>query len=298
MSRVCAASTQWYEFPVRLRKRLKSRVNTPLPSQERNTIPTGQTMFAPVCAKLTWGNHFCFFLAFPLAFFGVNGFGGVLSAFPIPRRKRSSAPGSSSTSGLFLDFGDMVIGPDGQSSDPVAIVFNVGRAVAIQNYAAIEHSLCFFMAHLMGTSAQVSSIIFFRIINTKSRNKILEDLIKMKIPSYLEYWKSMLKLIRKLDTKRNEIVHWTAMTHLGPSITMTLKPPDFWNRTGDAEVTISDMREFAETCNFVSRSINMFNIVIFQGGSSQQESWLQIFQQQVIYPPPDNHLLSPKRPKP
>lgn len=38
-----------------------------------------------------------FFVCF---FFGVNGFGGVFNAFPNPRMKRSSAPGSSSIFGL------------------------------------------------------------------------------------------------------------------------------------------------------------------------------------------------------
>jgi hypothetical protein len=245
--------------------------------------------------------HFFDRLPFAIGFFfvGVNGFGGVLSALPIPRMKRSSAPGSSSIFGLSLDLADMVIAPDGQNDTGIKLLITVGRGTAIQNYAALEHTLCMLMANLMGTSVQISSVIFFRIINTRSRNKILDDLMKLRTTGYEEYWKSLLKLIRKVDSTRNEIVHWTAVTNINPpSISMTLRPPDFWNRDSATELGIADLQEFSDKCNFINRSLAMFNVVVFNQGGTGHGPWFEIFRQQAVYPPPSTHPLFQKPPTP
>lgn len=190
----------------------------------------------------------------------------------------------------------MVIGPDGQTDEGAKLLFTVGRGTAIQNYAALEHSLCFLMAYLMGTSVQVSSIVFFRIINTRSRTKILSDLVRLKIPQYQDYWKSMFKLLRSIDETRNKIVHWTAVTKIDPpAIRLSLRPPDFWNGENATEIGVQELMVFANTCNFIQQSVNVFNLAIFQGGVPNQASWLEVFQQPVVYPPPSHHPLASKQ---
>src|SRR5713226_3942653 len=139
------------------------------------------------------------------------------------------------------------------------------RSGAIEAYAALEQSLNGLLAHLLGTTYDIAGIIFFRIVNSHSRNIILEELFrKYYKEQYSDYWNSFLKFIRPLDQERNEIVHWYTIIEVGSadeSITVSAKliPPNFWNfRPETKSHTIKTLQDFSAKCDFASRFINMF----------------------------------------
>ncbi len=106
------------------------------------------------------------------------------------------------------------------------------RGKAIQAYANLEQSLCFFLGSLADISPEVAAIIFFRIVNTGARTVILEKLLqKRHNDSYHDYWHSFEKLLRQTDQERNEIIHWNAVISVNRqdgSSELTLMPPNIF----------------------------------------------------------------------
>jgi hypothetical protein len=93
------------------------------------------------------------------------------------------------------------------------------RAVSIQSYATLEFSLCTLFALFLGIPIETASIVFFRITNTHSRNRILGDLCEKKLQDqYSKFLDSAISIVRGLDQRRNEIVHW----HLVQEINLDL----------------------------------------------------------------------------
>ena len=175
----------------------------------------------------------------------------------------------------------------------------IARAGAIQAYASVESSISMLFATLLGTDFETAGIVFFRIVNTRARVVILEDLLEKRHKDrYATYWNSMVKLIRSLDAKRNEIVHWHLAHNLHiegdrPTAHFTLIPPNFWTKTDVKTLTPNDLIEFSRKCDFVSRSLVMF-FVMLTNRLPEPSPWLEIFQQPAAYPPPDNHPLARK----
>jgi RecB family exonuclease len=98
-------------------------------------------------------------------------------------------------------------------------VFLVARANAIQAYAKLEFSLSIVFSRLLGTQPDIAGLVFFRITNTYQRNGILEDLKKHRFGNeYNLFWNSIMKIIRQIDQRRNEIVHWHVVNDLSPRI--------------------------------------------------------------------------------
>jgi hypothetical protein len=95
----------------------------------------------------------------------------------------------------------------------------LSRALAIQAYATLEFSLSTIFAQWLGTSVDVAGLVFFRITNTHARNRILDDLKKKRLESnYNLFWNSLLSLIRTIDQRRNEIVHWHIVNNIDLSV--------------------------------------------------------------------------------
>ena len=174
------------------------------------------------------------------------------------------------------------------------------RSNAINDYARVELSLAMLLAQVLGVDMEAAGIIFFRIINTRSRNIILRQLLKKRFgDKYKTFWKSMEKLLRKIDQKRNEVVHWHVAHKLemgkGPDAAseFELNPPNFWARDrSDAAHTPESLLSFSKECDFTCRLLNMFVMYISGNlGNADSGPWPEIFQQQVVYPPPRNHPL-------
>jgi hypothetical protein len=178
--------------------------------------------------------------------------------------------------------------------------FMIARANAIELYASIEQSMASMLAQLLKTDAELAGIVFFRIVNARSRNVIFESLFKKRFgQQYGEYWTSLSKIIRTLDDTRNQIIHWHVAHHLSvsadgvPTSAFALIPPNFWALTETSpQIRIDDLLNFTAKCDFVYRSINMLGLELMgklDGGTA--ETWREIFREPAVYPPPDTHPL-------
>jgi hypothetical protein len=191
---------------------------------------------------------------------------------------------------------------------PIAPDLQIARANAIQAYANMEQSLCTLFAYLLATVPEKAGVVFFRITNTNSRNNILSSLLGLMHESRFDaFWYGaqgqlgILKLIRQLDQRRNEIVHWHVVDNIDlekQTRQQTLAPPNFWalaKNMGSA-ISITDLVEFCTKADFVQRLLIMFWVIQTQPATNlpepERQTWLDIFARPIAYPPPDTHPLS------
>jgi hypothetical protein len=187
--------------------------------------------------------------------------------------------------------------------------FHALRAQAIEQYANVEQSLASLFSALLGTTPDKGGVVFFRITNASSRNKMITALLKKSQGDrYDAFWHGtkagdgLLLLIRHLDQARNEIVHWHMVHKIYPredgGITRmrALSPPNFWNMTaGTRSIDVGQLIAFIEKADFVHRALNIFHALITESNLSvwaAEIPWQQIFEQPIAYPPPDTHPLS------
>lgn len=178
----------------------------------------------------------------------------------------------------------------------------MARSKAIQAYAGLEQCLCLLFAQLLETRVDLAGIAFFKLTNTRARNRILEDLMKKRCGPESKPWRSsFIKRVGTIDQRRNEIVHWQVSINVAPpTVECRLIPHVYWDMTeASPHHNPTTLTAFKDECDFLSRSVNMF--VMATLGSHQfaaRETWLQIFREEVAYPPPHNHPLcrTPKEP--
>jgi hypothetical protein len=191
--------------------------------------------------------------------------------------------------------------------------FQMARSLAIEAYARLESSLSRLLAALLGTNYSKASIVYFSLLNTRSRNSMFESLIAATHgDKYDVHWNGragqpgvprasgLLALIRLLDDERNQIVHWHTIQDLTGTSTNgeKLAKPEFWFRDPQGTPNFMGSAElwaFARKAEFVSRSVNMFTLLTSGQHLTEEakQTWPQIFQQPVPYPPSDTHPLSP-----
>jgi hypothetical protein len=195
--------------------------------------------------------------------------------------------------------------------DPPAVTLQVARALAIEEYANLESALSRLLANLLGTSFAKASIVFFSLLNTRARSAMFESLIAaVHGDKYRTFWlgqrgqpgiprtNGLLALIRQVDQERNHVVHWHTIQASDRS-SEQLMMPEFWFRDPyNAEPTsigVPELQAFIAKTSFVARSVVMF--AMFTSGDLRPadvaQTWSQIFQQPVSYPPSDTHPLSP-----
>jgi hypothetical protein len=250
------------------------------------------------------------------SFISECGFGGIRKSAPINHviALRASASGFFDTAALPM--------ADNLPDESNTAKLQVARAQAIEQYAQLESSLALLFASLLGTTDQTGSIVFFAIVNTRSRNSILASLLEIVHGErYQAHWHGekgspgkpglggLLTLIRQLDDERNHIVHWHRVSHReihhgGKSkAEELLLPPHFWYRAADAKpISIQSLEAFIRKADFTVRSVRMFHWLVTMKHPMPENllyTWPKIFEQPVPYPPSDSHPLSPnyKAPK-
>jgi hypothetical protein len=65
--------------------------------------------------------------------------------------------------------------------------FQVARALAIESYAQLETQICFLFGSLLETTDDKASAVFFRITNARSRNEMLEELLRKTHPTFMPF---------------------------------------------------------------------------------------------------------------
>ena len=109
-------------------------------------------------------------------------------------------------------------GPQGRTPDKLVVTHLLERdelwaerGKAIQSYALLEQSLSMLFSQLSDTTESVAATIFYKITSTAARNAIIEKLLRQKYSAKFNlFWNSYLRLLKPIDIKRNEIVHWIA----------------------------------------------------------------------------------------
>ena len=144
--------------------------------------------------------------------------------------------------------------------------------------------------------------MFFRITNSRATSKIIEQLLeKAHGTKYDTYWHGqpgaggqrkipgLFALIRQLNEKRNDIVHW----HIRSSSSSTgdqwddLTPAYYWTRGHQEPITTPDLNAFIKKANFVQSSIFHFcqfttkaSDVFLRAYGGKLETWTRIFEDQ------------------
>lgn len=172
--------------------------------------------------------------------------------------------------------------------------FSSARAGAIEAYAMLEKWLSSLFAHLLKTSPSLGGIVYFRIINTRSRNRILEDLLKRRYKKACGlYWNSLLKLIGILDQRRNEIVHWHMNytheegSHPDDGMHFSLVPATGWATNSDASISTDEFIQFIEKCIFTYTEVQEFLNYLHEIDGEKLDPSHDKFQRALIYPPQD-----------
>lgn len=188
----------------------------------------------------------------------------------------------------------------------------LARGAAIEGYAELESVMCRLIGHLLGTTWEKSAIVFYNIMNTRSRNSILESLLEETYGTrYNAYWHGtpgsrgnprvggLLALIRQIDEKRNQIAHWPNMGYRDEDWHLTyriVRPTAFYGGKFTNNITTEALAEFINKIRFVYRSTLCFLFMIQGTLDSTPDllsTWQKICQQPVTYPPSDTHPLSP-----
>lgn len=181
------------------------------------------------------------------------------------------------------------------SKDETHLTFMITRASAIEQYAMIEQVLVALCAYLMGISVDIAGIPFFKMNNARARLAMVERLLKKKHGNaYNIFWNSLVKHLRPIDERRNQIVHWiTEQTATSNKERQCcLVSPNYWDRTEDSEkIYLDDLYDFILKCFFYFRLIQHFNWLISGSPKKIHPAWPEICQQPIIYPPPDTHPL-------
>ena len=181
-------------------------------------------------------------------------------------------------------------------------LFWANRGKAINSYASLEQALCTLFSQVGEMKSDVAGVIFFKITNTMARNSIIEKLIGKKHgTTYNLFWNAYLRELRTIDLKRNEIVHWVAVTNVAVDsksvlhVGVSLAPPNFWGQTATSpRIVSSDLLAFSKKCSDFARLASMFYLATNGSmmDSADAAPWLDIFQQPLIYPLPADHLLN------
>ena len=181
----------------------------------------------------------------------------------------------------------------------------LARAAALDAYATLESSICETFTCLTGTARNIGGLVFFRMVNTRSRLVVLETLLKDKHPEFAGSRNSLIKHLTDLDSTRNRIIHWTMVRVIasasvinlsGPFEDAFLQRPDHWWLTDHSErLSVGDVLAFTHKADYVSRCLNMFNIVIMPDRPERldgiDQAWRERFLSPLPYPPPEDHPL-------
>lgn len=190
---------------------------------------------------------------------------------------------------------------------PADARFKMARADAIDAYSGLEIAFARLFAVVLGTKPDLAGVVLFRVGNSRARNNMIEQLIKRKYGSkHNSYWNSVFKLVGQLDHTRNEIVHWTInvlpnFNRSGKltSATVLLVPPNIWDRRrGKQKLTERDLKAFALKCEFAEAAVWSFVMFALAPRNRKRRAvWLNIFQQPLVYPPPEAHPIRERWPK-
>lgn len=176
------------------------------------------------------------------------------------------------------------------------------RGYALDCYSSLEIEMTEALTTLTEMDDYISNIIFWRIVNSKSRLTILDECLNYRttqtpaLSVLCPFWNSVLSRIRALDQSRNNIIHWThAAKHLGPDIVpqpVIIKPG--YRKQTSQEYSVNDVLAFSDNCYSARRGLGYFLHAyqhIRQGLQIEPQSSLGICLSPIPDQPQSNHPL-------
>lgn len=181
--------------------------------------------------------------------------------------------------------------------------FDLARGRAISQYAHLEVTLCDVFSIGFDTHegtlvhhrrSQHAIFVFYKIMNSRSRNEILRRVVAEKVLLSSELFrKTLFTELRNLDEFRNKLAHWEVNQSVGSDGKNRhfLVPP---RRGIEAECYAPS--EIFDWLVRVQFSVYLFNLLRYSATGNfpewaSQYSCEQIFQQRVVYPPVSDHPL-------
>lgn len=204
----------------------------------------------------------------------------------------------------------------GSEVDP-AVQIAFLRGESLSKFRGLENALCMMLHALTGLELGVTFMIFYNIVNTRSRSAIFESLLSRNSDkSYKPFWKSLLKEVNLLTGDRNRITHWTdygiheagdnpIRIGIDPVKSMSLVVPSLpWRDEKSAEVTKDDLVIFCDKSETIKEIVLIFSGIVLGRPSIigmneyEQDAWQDIFRKPFLYPIPENYPLSRNRKAP
>jgi hypothetical protein len=178
--------------------------------------------------------------------------------------------------------------------------FWMAQGKAITTFAGLEQSLSALFCHVGDMQPDVASTIFYRMGNAPTVGKILETLLEKKYhEEYSKFWKSFKEFVKNVIDTRNKIVHWRVVTPASDFTGIKLLPPDYWANVSGKKLTVEEVADFTERCDFASRLCEAFTSYLSQPAPPDGDplgvawqTWRDIFRTGVTYPLPIGHPLS------
>lgn len=187
------------------------------------------------------------------------------------------------------------------------------RGLAIEAYAGLESALNYLFGHLLETSPDKAGVVFFRVVNSRARNTMLEDLLDKKHrKKYDDFFRGisgapgqkrqpgLFAMITALDQQRNEIVHWHtvfARRRVGET-QEELRPHVFWSTLMEDEPARwygkKRLQSFIDKTDFVAATVWAFYRVMenkLDGLVGDPAAWAKVFEAPPVYPAPEAHPL-------
>ncbi len=144
---------------------------------------------------------------------------------------------------------------------------NILRSSALASYASLEANLASLFAALLEVPPKIADVVFWKILNTRSRCDMLTDLMKIRFQKkYEKWWSSMLKDIRGIDQGRNKVAHWRATdfhdSRLNTKQTVLMNPSKNFLFEPEKGMSERDLARLIRRTNFASSDVIEFAFYI------------------------------------
>lgn len=152
----------------------------------------------------------------------------------------------------------------------------VGRAIAA--YASVEETQVRLLSVALRTSREIVGVIFYAASNTRVRNEMIEDLLRLAVNDVAaSYWSRCAQFLQKLASFRNAVAHWRPSHRVrikfgsgSPSrATNILINPIPGKKT--KALTVDQFPEFISDCKYIQAEILEFASFLYR--ASDADKW-------------------------